>query len=74
MMLPIKIDSGTFGFPGFEAITLTNSSEYVISFAGTYDLSAADLVADVNLGAGVISDQLIQAAENRQNVPESISF
>lgn len=30
---------------GFEAITFTNGSEYVISFAGTYDKSAADLTA-----------------------------
>ncbi|MDD5613038.1 MAG: DUF2974 domain-containing protein, partial [Gallionella sp.] len=48
---------------GFEATYFTNGSEYVISFAGTYDQSAADLNADANLGAGTISDQLIQAAE-----------
>jgi putative lipase involved disintegration of autophagic bodies len=48
---------------GFEASRFTNGSEYVISFAGTYDKSAADLAADVNLGTGVIHDQLIQAAE-----------
>lgn len=36
---------------GFEAVTFTNGSEYVISFAGTYDKSPADLIADAELGA-----------------------
>ncbi len=52
---------------GFEAISFTNGTEIVISFAGTYDnplnpLTNPDLQADIGLGLGFGSDQLLQAA------------
>lgn len=55
---------------GFEAITfvkegttLENSPEIVISFAGTYDKSGADINADVSLYGGHYHAQLLQAAK-----------
>lgn len=48
---------------GFEAISFTNGTEIVISFAGTYDGSAADWLANASLGLGDESAQLRQAAE-----------
>ena len=35
---------------GFEAIAFTNGTEIVISFAGTYEKSAADWLANASLG------------------------
>ncbi len=48
---------------GFEAISFTNGTEIVISFAGTYDVSAGDWAANFGLALGFGSDQLLQAAE-----------
>ena len=55
---------------GFEAIsfirtgtTLATSNEIVISYAGTYDKSNPDLLADLNLAQGVSNTQLLQAAQ-----------
>jgi hypothetical protein len=55
---------------GFEAIsfirtgtTLATSNEIVISYAGTYDKSFPDLLADLNLAQGVSNTQLLQAAQ-----------
>jgi Ca2+-binding RTX toxin-like protein len=49
---------------GFEAISFTNGTEIVISYAGTYDKDiAGDIVADAGLVAGTGSAQLLQAAE-----------
>lgn len=48
---------------GFEAISFQKGNEIVISFAGTYNKSAADIEADIVLGAGGMSNQLFQAAE-----------
>ena len=54
---------------GFEAIafvkegkTIQTSPEIVISYAGTYDQSAADIAADVALYGGRFHAQLLQAA------------
>ena len=58
------------GDGGFEAVSfyngtdLANSSEIVISYAGTFDKSYADVLADIELGVfGVSATQLYQAAE-----------
>ncbi|MDP2804816.1 MAG: hypothetical protein Q8O24_02625 [Gallionellaceae bacterium] len=50
---------------GFEAVSFQSqcSNDIVISFAGTYDQSNPDFIADANLMAGQLSDQLLQAAE-----------
>jgi Ca2+-binding RTX toxin-like protein len=59
-------DPSTPTFPtsaGFEAVSFTNGSEIVISFAGTYDQSAADLFADAGLAMGGGSVQLTQAVD-----------
>ncbi len=61
---------------GFEAATFTNGTELVISYAGTYPGSLPgttnttnllglpiDFVADLGLGLGTGSDQLLQAVE-----------
>ena len=48
---------------GFEARTFQSGTQIVVSYAGTYSKSAADLLADVNLGLGVGSAQLNQAVE-----------
>lgn len=49
---------------GFEAIAFTNGTEIVISFAGTYENSAADIITDFQLAIGFYSAaQLTQAAE-----------
>jgi hypothetical protein len=49
---------------GFEAVTFTNGTDIVISFAGTDPASGNDLASDVILGAGLIPDvQLLQAAK-----------
>lgn len=53
---------------GFEARTFQKGPEIVISFAGTYDKSAVDKLADVNLAQGVIHEQLLQAAKYYLNV------
>jgi hypothetical protein len=47
---------------GFEAVAFTKGTDIIISFAGTYDKSTADKLADAALGAGVLDPQLIQAA------------
>jgi putative lipase involved disintegration of autophagic bodies len=51
------------GISGFEAISFTNGSEIVISFAGTYNKSAGDLAADAGLAIGLGSPQLLEAAK-----------
>ena len=49
---------------GFEAISFTNGTEIVISFAGTYPSDIfGDQAANIGLGLGNGSVQLIQAAE-----------
>lgn len=52
-------------YSGFEAISFTNGSEIVISYAGTDpgDL-AGDVAADLALAAGYLSNQLRQAADH----------
>ena len=47
---------------GFEAVSFTNGSEIVISFAGTDSKSAGDTAADIGLAMGWGSAQLLQAA------------
>lgn len=47
---------------GFEAVSFTNGSEIVISFAGTDPNSPRDWVADYRLAEGKVSSQLLQAA------------
>lgn len=47
---------------GFEAISFTNGSEIVISYAGTDPSSLTDWIANITLGAGFSSSQLEQAA------------
>ncbi|MFZ3129314.1 MAG: Mbeg1-like protein [Rhodoferax sp.] len=55
---------------GFEAVTyikegttLQDSTEIVISYAGTYDKDVSgDIAADANLAQGVFTNQLLQAA------------
>ena len=48
---------------GFEAVSFTNGTDIVISYAGTDPASAADLASDVILSGGSIPDiQLLQAA------------
>lgn len=69
---------------GFEATYFTNGTEIVISFAGTYDnppnpFTNPDLQADLALGLGYGSDQLLQAAEyyltvQRQNPGATITL
>ncbi|MBU1777952.1 MAG: putative Ig domain-containing protein, partial [Gammaproteobacteria bacterium] len=52
------------GADGFEAVTFTNGTETVISFAGTYPTSPMDWIANSTLGAGVPGvDQLFEAAQ-----------
>ena len=41
---------------GFEARAFQSGSEIVISYAGTYSKSGADLQADVNLGLGLCAE------------------
>jgi len=49
---------------GFEAVSFTNGTDIVISFAGTDPASGNDLASDAILGLGVIPDvQLLQAAK-----------
>lgn len=49
---------------GFEASAFTNGTDIVISYAGTYDKDiAGDIAADINLGLGLGSKQLLQAAD-----------
>jgi hypothetical protein len=47
---------------GFEAVYFKRGDEIVISFAGTYPESGADLKADVDLAVGDLHQQLIDAA------------
>ena len=47
---------------GFEARTFQSGVEIVISYAGTYDKSGADIAADVDLFGGRYHAQLLQAA------------
>ncbi|ADE12531.1 hemolysin-type calcium-binding region [Sideroxydans lithotrophicus] len=47
---------------GFEAISYTNGTDIVISFAGTDPKSTADKLADAELALGAWSDQLGEAA------------
>ncbi len=60
-------DPTTPTFPttdGFEAIAFTNGTEIIISYAGTYARDiAGDWAANLGLGAGTGSAQLLQAAE-----------
>ena len=66
---PVPDPATVLAFPvtaGFEAISFSNGSEIVISYAGTYDnplnpLTNPDLQADIGLGLGFGSDQLLQA-------------
>jgi hypothetical protein len=46
---------------GFEAVSFKNGNQVVISFAGTNNFS--DLAADIALGLGNATEQLLQAAE-----------
>lgn len=49
---------------GFEAVTFTNGTEIVISYAGTYEKDlTGDIAADIGLGLGTGSIQLLQAAD-----------
>jgi len=49
---------------GFEATYFTKGTDLVISFAGTYDKDlTGDIAADIGLGAGTGSIQLLQAAD-----------
>ena len=50
------------GNTGFEAISFKRGAEIVISYAGTYDKSGADIAADVDLFGGRYHAQLLQAA------------
>ncbi|MBK7003298.1 MAG: DUF2974 domain-containing protein [Rhodoferax sp.] len=50
------------GTTGFEARTFKNGTETVISYAGTYDESWADKIADKQLALGEFHAQLLQAA------------
>src|SRR3990167_9139294 len=69
---------------GFEAISFTNGTEIVISYAGTYDVplnpfTNPDLQADIGLATGAGSQQLLQAAEyyltvQRQNPGATITL
>ncbi|MDO8971869.1 MAG: hypothetical protein Q7U74_14340, partial [Saprospiraceae bacterium] len=76
---------------GFEAATFKNGSELVISFAGTYPGvlpgttngsslgMPVDFIADLGLGLGTGSDQLLQAVEyyldrKRENPGATITF
>jgi hypothetical protein len=61
---------------GFEARAFqsASASDIVISYAGTYSKSVADLLADAKLGAGLGSSQLNQAIEyylQIKSAPES---
>lgn len=47
---------------GFEAVSFTNGSEIVISFAGTDFKSTDDIATDIGLAMGWGSTQLLQAA------------
>jgi len=77
-------DSTTPIYPttgGFEAVSFTNGANIIISYAGTYPLSLGDLAADLELANGIISNQLIQAAEyylrvknDPANAGKTISF
>lgn len=62
---------------GFEAVafTRTNGSkqEIVISFAGTYPSQAGDISADIDLAAGAMSPQLLQAASYYQDIKQAYS-
>ena len=65
---------------GFEAISFTNGTEIVISFAGTYDKDYfGDWIADVKLATGYAHAQLLQAAQyyldvKRQNPSATITL
>ena len=48
---------------GFEASVFSNGSEIVISYAGTYDSSMADIRADISLGTGSGVPQLDEAVK-----------
>ena len=48
---------------GFEARVFQSGTELVISYAGTYAKSGADIQAGINLGLGLGSAQLHQAVE-----------
>ena len=47
---------------GFEAVAFEKNGNIVISFAGTYERSIADKLADAALGAGILHSQLVEAA------------
>ena len=66
LFFPVPDPSTNAIFPvsaGFEAVSFQSGSEIVVSYAGTYSKSGADLQADVNLGLGLGSAQLNQAVE-----------
>lgn len=48
---------------GFKARAFQSGTDIVISYAGTYSKSGADIKADIDLGLGVGSAQLNQAVE-----------
>lgn len=48
---------------GFEASAFQSGTQIVISYAGTYSKSGADIQAGINLGLGLGSAQLYQAVE-----------
>ena len=53
-------EAATFG----SGTTIATSTDIVISYAGTYDKDiAGDIAADINLGLGLGSKQLLQAAD-----------
>ena len=66
LFFPVPDPSTSAVFPvsaGFEAVAFQKGSEIVISYAGTYSKSGADIQADINLGLGLGSAQLNQAIE-----------
>lgn len=78
----LEVSNSHFDDPstGFEAVTFTNGSEIVISFAGTYDKDiTGDMAADIGLATGFGSAQLLQAAQyyltvKRLNPDTTITF
>ena len=66
LFFPVPDPSTAAIFPvssGFEAVAFQSGTQIVISYAGTYSKSAADIQADINLGLGLRSAQLDQAVE-----------
>ena len=66
LFFPVPDPSTAAIFPassGFEAVAFQSSTEIVISYAGTYSKSGADIKAGIDLGLGLGSAQLNQAVE-----------